>query len=291
LNGLGASSSMMQLPPAMLQEKSSDVGRRLISLSRQGGISLKDRYGKQEANRNGKPVAKKLGKSESAPTLMGTKSSTKGGTMTGSSRLGGGWARNEMSADLRQYRELLADVAEWNLSLDFCEEPYYRTALWEATWKNHESIVKLLAAKGANIAAPDYQGRTPLHEAAYYGHANLVDFFIDKGHPMDCVDSFGQTPLFRASEAGRSEVVRLLIERGANANLLDNHNVSAQHVSAFQGRLRLAEYLRFKGAFRNRCAIGEETEKARRESSSGAIKSGAALLLTPSSRFPQMVHP
>lgn len=281
----------MHLTPAMMQEKSSDVGRRLISLSRQGGISLKDRFAKQEANKNGKPAAKKMTKSESAPTLMGTKPSTKGGTMTGSNRLGGGWARNEMSLDLRAYRELLADAAEYKLSLDFCEEPYYRTALWEATWKNHEGIVKLLAGKGANIAAPDYQGRTPLHEAAYYGHANLVDFFIDKGHPMDCVDAFGQTPLFRASEAGRTEVVKLLIERGANANILDNDKVTVQHVSAFKGQLRMAEYLRFKGAFRNRCAIGEESEKERRESRIGAIKSGAALVLTPSKRFSRMLQP
>jgi len=275
------------------QERASDSGRKLISLSRQGGISLKDRYAKLEANKkDGKPVPKKMAKSESAPTLTGTtKSSTKGGTMTGSSRMGGGWARSEMSADLKQYRELLSEIAEYKLSLEFCEKPFYRTALWEATWKNHEGIVKLLAAKGANIAAPDYQGRTPLHEAAYYGHENLVDFFIDKGHPIDCVDCFGQTALFRASEAGRTEVVKLLIERGANANILDCDNVTAQHVSAFQGRLRLAEYLRFKGAFRNRCAIGEESEKDRRQNTSGAIKSGAALVLTPLSKFSRMLHP
>lgn len=251
-----------------------DISRKLISLSRTGGISLKDQLAKKEPNKGGKSAPKemKMGKSASEP-LMSTKSSNRQGT----SRMGGGWARGEMSSDLAQYRELLSEVGDWGLSLDFCEKPYHRTALWEATWKNHAGIVKLLAAKGANIAAPDFHGRTPLHEAAYYGHMNLVDFFIDKGHSIDCVDSFGQTPLFRASEAGRGEVCKLLLERGANANLVDNDKCTAQHLSAFQGRPRLAEYLRFNGAFRNR--YGDEFSKTRSEPS-GALKSGAALALT-----------
>lgn len=261
----------------MSQTGRADISRKLISLSRTGGISLKDQFAKKDGKKGGKSAPKemKMGKSASEP-MMSTKSSNRQGT----SRIGGGWTRPEMSADLAKYRELLSEVGDWGLSLDFCEKPYNRTALWEATWKNHEGVVKLLTARGADIAAPDFQGRTPLHEAAYYGHLNLVDFFIDKGHSINCVDSFGQTPLFRASEAGRGEVCRLLIERGANANLVDNDNVTAQHLSDFQGRSRLAEYLRFNGAFRNR--FGDEFAKTKSENSSGALKSGAALALTPS---------
>eukprot|EP00913_Durusdinium_trenchii_P002052 g1895.t1 len=51
--------------------------------------------------------------------------------------------------------------------MDFCEKPYFRSALWEATWKNCEPIVKLLLEKGATIDYADYQGRTPLHEAGH----------------------------------------------------------------------------------------------------------------------------
>jgi len=261
----------------MPQVGRADISRKLISLSRQGGTSLTDQFAKKAASKGGKSARKemKMGRSASEP-MMSTKSSNR----QGNSRIGGGWTRSEMSADLAKYRELLSEVGDWGLSLDFCEKPYNRTALWEATWKNHEGIVKLLAARGANIATPDFQGRTPLHEAAYYGHLNLVDFFIDKGHSIDCVDSFGQTPLFRASEAGRGEVCKLLLERGANSNLVDNDNVTAQHLSAFQGLPRLAEYLRFNGAFRNR--YGDEFAKAKSENSSGALKSGGALALTPS---------
>jgi len=277
-----------------------ESNRKLISLSRQGGIPLKDQLAQMKA-KGGKP-APKMDKSASAPTLMGTKTSMKAGA-TNNARLGGGWSRSEVKFDLTQYKELLADITKCS-TLDFCEKPYFRTALWEATWKNHEGIVKLLAAKGADIAAPDFQGRTPLHEAAYYGHANLVGFFIDKGHPMDCVDCFGQTPLFRAAEAGRTEVVKILVEKGANANLLDHHKVTAQHVSAFQGRHRLAEYLVENGAFQNRFGIAQErvpdllpSERMRRDSkrktSMSSIKSGAALVMTPQSpsKFPSALRP
>merc|ERR1719215_1808214 len=65
--------------------------------------------------------------------------------------------------------------------LDYCERPFFRTALWESSWKGHEKIVKLLHEAQASVDAKDYQARTPLHEAAYYGHKNLVEYFLEKG--------------------------------------------------------------------------------------------------------------
>lgn len=139
--------------------------------------------------------------------------------------------------------------------LDYCEHPFYRTAIWEATWRNHEWVVKLLAEKGANIEHPDSQGRTPLHEAAYYGHKNLVEFFLEKGHPIDPVDKFGQTPLYRAVEGGRHEVVQLLVSRKAQLNLLDSHGCTVQHISSYQGMPDMSNWLLYKGAWKNRFAI------------------------------------
>lgn len=139
--------------------------------------------------------------------------------------------------------------------LDFSEKPYFRSALWEATWKNNEAIVRLLAEKGAAIAFKDYQDRTPLHEAAYYGHMSLVQFFLEKGHPLDCLDKSGHTPLFRAVEAGRSEVVQYLIERKAETNLLDTDSVTPQHVASFSGMPHLSDWLLYKGAWKNRFAV------------------------------------
>lgn len=258
-----------------------DQCRRLITLSRQGGVSLKDQYAKQKEEaaakleKNGKGAGKQkaMAKSQSAPMLVQT------GSLSGTSRMGGGWARTGTNLDLTKYRELLDYISEMKGDIDFCEKPFFRTALWEATWKNHETIVKLLAARGAEVSKADYQGRTPLHEAAYYGHLNLVEFFVNRGHPIDCVDAFGQTPLFRAADAGRADVVRYLVERGAQTNDLDSHGVTVQHVAAFKGLPRLSEFLRYSGAQRNRYAIDERSPHSLPKLASGSLLSGATLVM------------
>mmetsp|Transcript_20917 Transcript_20917/g.59074 ORF Transcript_20917/g.59074 Transcript_20917/m.59074 type:complete len:231 (+) Transcript_20917:75-767(+) len=136
--------------------------------------------------------------------------------------------------------------------LDYSDKPFYRSALWEATWKNHENVVKLLVEKNATLDFADYQGRTPLHEAAYYGHKSLVEYFLEKGHPVDPMDNFGMTPLFRAVEAGRDEVIEMLITRRAQINLLDSDHCTVQHVAAFNGLPDVSEWLLYKGAWKNR---------------------------------------
>lgn len=172
-------------------------------------------------------------------------------------------------------RQKLGEALKMQLDLDYCEKPYFRSALWEATWKNHEVIVRLLCEKGASVSFADYQGRTPLHEAAYYGHLNLVAFFLEKGHPLDPRDLFGQTPLFRAVEAGRDEVVRYLIDRGAHTNLLDTDDVTAQHVAAFQGMPQMSWWLLYKGAWKNRFAIEEVSKDKKHPANDDEGPSGA----------------
>jgi len=139
--------------------------------------------------------------------------------------------------------------------LDWSDKPFYRSALWEATWKNNEQIVKLLADKNATIDFADYQGRTPLHEAAYYGHRNLVEYLLEKGHPIDPTDNFGATPLFRAVEGGRDEIIDELIKRSAQINGLDSEGCTVQHLAAFNGTPDISEWLHYKGSWKNRFAM------------------------------------
>lgn len=192
---------------------------------------------------------------------MKTLSSTQGlqSTLrsTTGQRRGGGWATKEGFDELEKMKEKIDEILTNKSDIDYCEAPYKRTALWEASWKNHEAIVRLLHSKGASISHADHQGRTPLHEAAYYGHLNLLQFLIDNGHPIDCADLFGQTPLFRAVEGGRHDAVRLLVQNGAHTNGLDAHGVTVQHVAAFGGEPLLAQYLLHKGAYRHRFSKDE----------------------------------
>eukprot|EP00448_Togula_jolla_P000869 CAMPEP_0170607496 /NCGR_PEP_ID=MMETSP0224-20130122/21086_1 /TAXON_ID=285029 /ORGANISM="Togula jolla, Strain CCCM 725" /LENGTH=210 /DNA_ID=CAMNT_0010932667 /DNA_START=93 /DNA_END=725 /DNA_ORIENTATION=- len=168
-------------------------------------------------------------------------------------------------------RALVNEAVKMQLDLDYSEKPYFRSALWEATWKNHEAIVKLLVDKGASVTFADYQGRTPLHEAAYYGHATLVEYFLEKGHPIDLADNFGQTALFRAVDGGRHDVVEILIKRKASTNQLDGDDVTAQHLAAFKGMPSMSEWLLFHGAYRNRFAVDEASRAPEDSKSSMAL--------------------
>ena len=57
---------------------------------------------------------------------------------------------------------------------------YLRTAIFEATGRNNEAIVRDLINQGAQCDLPDAQGRSALHQAAYFGHMNMV-----RGHRAD----------------------------------------------------------------------------------------------------------
>jgi len=165
--------------------------------------------------------------------------------------------REVMEDPLKEFKELLEAIVESRRDLDFCEPPFCRTAVWEATWRGHQDIVRLLADKKASISWADYQGRTPLHEAAYYGNCGLVEFLLERGHPIDCTDVFGQTPLFRAVEGGRSLIVERLVEKRASVSLSDEDGLTAQHHAAFRGRQQMSEWLIYKGAWKNRLSLKE----------------------------------
>lgn len=174
-------------------------------------------------------------------------------------------------------KSLVIEALKMQQDLDYNEKPYFRTALWEATWKNHEAIVKFLTEKGASVAFADYQGRTPLHEAAYYGHQNLVEYFLDKGAPINAIDQFGQSPVFRAIEGGRHDIVDLLVRRKAETNLLDGDDVNPHHIAAFGGMPQMADWLVYKGSWRNRFAIEEGTRaREKAEAKAAALAAEAA---------------
>merc|ERR1712100_295801 len=63
--------------------------------------------------------------------------------------------------------------------------------------------------------------------------------------------------IYRAIEGGRHDVVKLLVERKAQTNLLDADDVNPHHLAAFGGMPQMADWLIYKGAWRNRFAIEE----------------------------------
>lgn len=147
--------------------------------------------------------------------------------------------------------------------LDYADfKPYYRSALWEAAWKNHLIVARFLLEKGANPNVLDFEKRSPLHEAAYGGHEQMVELLVEKSSDINAQDEYGETPLMRAVSGGRYTVAKLLVEKGADANNVTNEGVTVAHIAAYQGKTGISNWLFYKGAWKNRFAIPFESSLA-----------------------------
>ena len=70
-------------------------------------------------------------------------------------------------------------------------------------------------------------GRTALHNAAYYGHQSLVKLFLETNININEQDDEGRTALMLAVERGHSAVVAELVKAGADISLKDKKGMTA----------------------------------------------------------------
>ena len=69
------------------------------------------------------------------------------------------------------------------------------TALYEASGKGHEAVVRLLLEKGANVKSRNIDGET--REA-------VVQLLLEKGADVEAKDKHGKTALYAAAGRARS---------------------------------------------------------------------------------------
>jgi hypothetical protein len=96
--------------------------------------------------------------------------------------------------------------------------PNGNTPLNQALEGNHEDIVELLLAKGANVNAASANGNTPVILASAYCHKDILELLISKGVNINQRQQAGDTPLIEAAARGNEEVVRFLIAKGVDVN-------------------------------------------------------------------------
>jgi L-ascorbate metabolism protein UlaG (beta-lactamase superfamily) len=120
----------------------------------------------------------------------------------------------------------------------------------------------LLLDKGANINAPDQDGRTPLTFAAWSRNPDeMSKFFILNGadvNPDPCKEDktctcgpAWATPLHVAARHGQLAMVKNLVSNGARVNVFNNEGLTPLHSAVLNGDEEVIEYLLEHGAFIN----------------------------------------
>ncbi|KAL9609925.1 MAG: hypothetical protein Q9167_005343 [Letrouitia subvulpina] len=127
------------------------------------------------------------------------------------------------------------------------ERGYYGNALQVASYEGHESIVRLLLEKGADINAQCGRYGTALQAASASGHESIVRLLLEKGADINAQCGFIGTALQAASASGHESIVRLLLENGADINAQYGLYRTALQAALASGHESIARLLLEKG--------------------------------------------
>ena len=92
------------------------------------------------------------------------------------------------------------------------QDKYGNTALTQAAWYGHDTVIPLLLEADAQIDAQDNSGGTPLIYASANGKEAAVRELL-KGNPnLDLKNKYGKTALDYAREKNHQSIVNLLVD-------------------------------------------------------------------------------
>lgn len=92
---------------------------------------------------------------------------------------------------------------------------------------NHNKMIQLLIAHGANVNIQGSSGATALFWAVMRGQKDDVKYLLDHGANPNLTNAFGDTPLIAALQLGYLSLVKPLVEKGADVNLKNQSEMRA----------------------------------------------------------------
>lgn len=113
-----------------------------------------------------------------------------------------------------------------------------------STWE----IMKLLAAKGANLNARDKLGGTPLLSSVLQKSTEMVQTLLELGADPNMSDKDGFTPLVVAAAEGLLDITKSLLEHNAQINTAGSLGVTPLAAAKIGGHAELVKLLRERGA-------------------------------------------
>jgi ankyrin repeat protein len=109
---------------------------------------------------------------------------------------------------------------------DFKNNGY--TALSLAVFaSDHNKMIQLLVAHGADVNLRGITGATPLYWAILRDQKDDEKFLLDHGADPNLANSFGDTPLICAIQLGYLSMVQPLVEKGADVNAQNQSQMRA----------------------------------------------------------------
>ena len=86
---------------------------------------------------------------------------------------------------------------------------------------DHNKMIQLLIAHGADVNAQGTSGATPLYWAVMRDEKDDVKFLLDHGANPNLTDAYKDTPLICAVQLGYESLVQPLVDKGADVNAMD----------------------------------------------------------------------
>jgi hypothetical protein len=106
--------------------------------------------------------------------------------------------------------ECLADLANTlGADLDIADDLGLSPA-YMASSAGHVACLKILRAKGCDLARPSAGGVTPLYAAAKLGHVECLRLFQQDGVDMNEADEYGRTLSYMIAREGHEAALRFL---------------------------------------------------------------------------------
>ena len=153
----------------------------------------------------------------------------------------------------------------------------YGTALQAASWGGREPVVRLLIENGAEVNAKGGQYGNALQAACVSGHEPVARLLIEKGADVNIEGGQYSNALQAASYEGHEPMVKLLLERGANVNIGGGKYDTALQAASWRGHESVVRLLIDRGAQVN--AQGPQYVNALQVASVGGHEQIVRLLL------------
>jgi ankyrin repeat protein len=115
---------------------------------------------------------------------------------------------------------------------------------------DHNKMIQLLIAHGADVNLRGLSGATPLFWAVMRGQKDDEKFLLDHGADPNLTNAFGDTPLICAVQLGYLSLVPPLVEKGADVNAQNQGQMRALgYAMSNQNDDSIVDYLKKHGAY------------------------------------------